>query len=175
MVHRVAPSGPREEAEVRAAQWRDAASRFHLAEAHVVGCNYDIARQHHFYTNCVGDALHRRHDRLHRTIAQCEGVEALGTRRSRARARPEEFRYVEAGGEVLALRRYDGYPPGVIAIEFRQRIGKLLHHLGCERVPLGDVVDDDSEDAPVALMPNVPGFPVITHSESPSLAVSFCN
>jgi hypothetical protein len=68
------------------------------------------------------------------------------------RGRAEELRHVEPCGEVVADGTEHAHPQIVVAVEQRQGVGELRHHLRVERIALGRIVDRDLQDVPVPLM-----------------------
>src|SRR5829696_3333005 len=139
---------------MRTAEWRDAAPGFHLAEPAVIGGDNDVARQHQFDADSENDALHGGDDRLLAALLQTECVDIALLEVSLLGGGAEEFRHVEAGGEILAFGADHADPTAVVVVEFGQGVGQLLHHRRRERVFLGGVVDDDLENAIMGLGAN---------------------
>ena len=132
---------------MRAAERRDAALGFHLAETRVIGGHDDVAREHQLDADGEDDALHGGDDRLLAALLQTECVDIAFFEVSLLGGGAEEFRHVEAGGEILSLGADDADPKALVVVEFGQGVRQLLHHGRRERVLLGGVVDDDLENA----------------------------
>ena len=128
MVHGVAPTRAGQVTEMRAAQGRDAALGFHLAEPAVVGGNDDSPASISSMP-IVKRSLHGRDDRLATALAEPEqshsflDVALLGVR-------AEELRHVQARGEVACLGADDADPLAIVVVQLGQRVRQLLHHLG---------------------------------------------
>src|SRR6202020_938079 len=104
MIHGVAPSGPRQKAEVGSSERRDTAFRFHLAKPAIIGGDHNVARQHHFNADGKYDSLYSGHDGFPATVREREDIDGPITRTPLLRFWTEEFRHVEPCREIRAFR-----------------------------------------------------------------------
>src|ERR1700684_627651 len=104
MIHGVAPSGPRQKAEVGSPERRDTAFGFHLTKQAIISGDHNVARQHHFDAYSKYDSLYSGHDRFTATVREREDIDGVLTQTPLLRVWTEEFRHVEPGREIPAFR-----------------------------------------------------------------------
>jgi len=163
VVHRVAPTGARQKAEMGATQGRDAALGLHLAKARGVGGDDNVGRQHHLDAHGKAQSLDGGDDRLQGPALEREGIDIAGRAVATLGVGAEEFRHVEPGRRVIAGKGQHGDPQFVIAVERREGVRELSHHVRREGVLLRHIVDDDREDPTVDFRPYCSRFGRIGH------------
>jgi hypothetical protein len=91
--------------------------------------------------------------RLQRPALEREGIDVARRAVATLGVGAEEFRHIEPGRRVLAGEGEDGHPKRVVAIERREGVRELSHHVRRKGVLLRHIVDDDPEDPAVDFGP----------------------
>ena len=151
VVHRVAPAGAGEEAEVGAAQRRDAALGLHLAEARLSAATTmspasTISMPTVKQMPCTAVTTG-----LRRAGASAERVDRVGRGLDGVAVGPKNFGMSRPAVKWSPAAQSTPTHSSSSRSNAVRRVGELRHHLRHEGVLLGRVVDDDPEDPAVGL------------------------
>jgi hypothetical protein len=138
----------------------------------IVRRDHDVPREHHLDTDGINHPLHRRDDGLAAAIGEREGIYIARRPFLHGGGWPEEFGHIQPGGEMLALCAEHANAEIGGAVKQRQRVRKLLHHVGMEGIHLRRIIDDDLEHMPVRFGADASDL-AFTHHASPGLIWSF--
>ena len=64
---------------------------------------------------------------------------------------------------MISLGAQNGDPKVVVPVEFGERVRKLLHHFGSERISFGGIVDHNFEDSAIDFVSHFSDLFRLTH------------